>query len=199
MATELDNRFRTRAERMDLRIDSCAAGMSTIDMIAIVRDIYGIDLSAVPTSAGQLATHDAIEAYLAGRNYKTTGPEVRVMINETFGINLDALSALEGGRISLFSKGQWILRQESDLFIVDTGTGDVDVTISPTSCFTETTGERALPSELANALIGLGYSYDADKGSCYYCNPSGEAVPDAFKGRTIAAIAQTIKQACSHL
>ena len=47
---------------------------------------------------------------------------------------------------------------------------------------------RELPIELINTLISLGYYFEENDGSYYYSNPTGEPVPDAFKGQTMMAI-----------
>ncbi|WP_246073116.1 hypothetical protein [Paenibacillus dokdonensis] len=128
-----------------------------------------------------------------------TGPEIRSMLNQMFGVNLDAISSLEKARISLFSKDQWIVQHEHDLFVVYTGEGDVDVKVYPTSYFVEQTGQNELPAELRHILQSLGYQLDANQKTCYYADPDGQAVPDAFKGQTMGAIMATIRSDYAHL
>lgn len=128
-----------------------------------------------------------------------TGPEIRSMLNQLFGVNLDAISSLEKARISLFSKDQWIVQHEHDLFVVYTGEGDVDVKVYPTSYFMEQTGQNELPAELRHTLQSLGYQLDAKRTSCYYADPDGQAVPDTFKGQTMGAIMATIRSTYAHL
>ena len=187
----------TKAEVMDKLMDSYEKGISKSDIFNIVQQVFKFELNSIPHSPSQ--PRAAIDAYLEQCGNKVTGAEIRKMINHTFSINLDALSALEGAKISLYSKNQWMLRHEKDLFVVHTGTGDVDVSIVPTSYYTDQTGSSELPIDLINALISLGFYYEKNKGSYYFSNLTGEPVSDAFKGKTIMAITKVIQHSCSHL
>ncbi|MEC0240562.1 hypothetical protein P4H66_11925 [Paenibacillus dokdonensis] len=140
-----------------------------------------------------------MDSRLTGYGGHITGPEIRSMLNQLFGVNLDAISSLENARISLFSKDQWIVQHEHDLFVVYTGEGDVDVKVYPTSYFVEQTGQNELPAELRHTLQSLGYQLDAKRTSCYYADPGGQAVTDAFKGQTMGAIIATIRSTYAHL
>ncbi|WP_051348364.1 hypothetical protein [Peribacillus kribbensis] len=135
---------------------------------------------------------EAMDLFLRSRQNKLTGPEIRKVINDIFGINLDGISSLENGRISLYSKGQWILRNDNDLFVVWTGKNDKDAKIYPTAAFTTETGSNTIPQSLKEKLFDLGYQYKED-GSCYYEDPNDETVPDAFKGKTMGILLDTIK------
>ena len=109
-----------------------------------------------------------------------------------FRCNLDGIDSLEKARISLYSKNQWIIQSDRDLFVVHTGTGDVDVKVFPTDFFTEQTGLTDLPNDLQQSLISLGYSFNQQVGSYSFSNPTGLAIPDAFKGQTMGAISKAI-------
>lgn len=132
-----------------------------------------------------------------GRNL--SGPEIRRMINEIFGINLDGIASLEGARISLFSKDQWVIKDEKDLFVIHTGKGDVDVVVFPTEYFKAQTGLINLPSDLQHSLRCLGYYYDDKMQNYYFANPTGEAVTDSFKGQTIKAIIDVIRHSYANI
>ncbi|BBH23430.1 hypothetical protein Back11_47750 [Paenibacillus baekrokdamisoli] len=208
MSKELEEKRHTKAEGMDKLIDSYEKGISSSDIFTIVNQIFKFDLEAIPALSNategtlevlSLTPRVALHTYLEQCADKVTGAEIRKMINQTFGINLDALSALEGARISLYSKSQWMLQHDEDLFVVHTGIGDVDVKIFQTTYFSEQTGLEELPNDLIQALIPLGYYYDAEIGSYYFSNPTGDAVPDAFKGQTIMAIIKVITHSYSHL
>ena len=121
------------------------------------------------------------------------------MLNQNFGINLLAIDALEQERISLYSKGQWVVQNDRDLFIVYTGSDDVDVKVFPTKYFTEQTGLDVLPSDLQHLLSRIGFHYDKKMQSYYFANPTGQAVSDQFKGQTIGAIVEVIHRLYSHL
>ncbi|MFD1953224.1 hypothetical protein ACFSL6_03280 [Paenibacillus thailandensis] len=207
MMTGPDNRIRTKSERMDQYLEarkSEAAGIGVPDIVAAVNEIYNIDLESAPLLGAASAEADktdartAIGAWLEQCGRQAAGAEIRTMINESFGINLDAISALDGAGISLFSKGQWIVRDDSDLFIVYTGEGDLDVRISPAPSFVRQTGAKELPDHLVRELVRLGFDFEPETGSCYYLSPTGEAVPDAFKGQTMKAVLDAIRQTRSH-
>lgn len=173
----------------------------------IVKSLFGFDLEhtpVLPNVAKSLpnAAETSLKAFdfcLEQCSEELTGANIRKMINRLFGINLDAISALEGAGISLFSKECWVLQQENDLFVIQTGTGDLDVKVSATAYFTEQTGIEGLPEELQQSLTGIGYACDEQAGTLYFSNPAGEAVPDAFKGQTIKTIIETIQKSYAAL
>ena len=190
-----------KAQAMDNQLHNLSSPITTDTIISIIQTIYTINVNMLSIqsseSSGALfppgtTADEAIATHLAQNEGEHTGPAVRQFINETFGVNLDAISALDGAGISLFSKDQWITQNETDLFVVWTGPGDVDVKVHPTSYLIEYTGEKVLPEELKEALVSLGYSYDQSTGGCYYVSPTGDAVPDPFKGQTIGAIMKII-------
>ncbi|SDX34463.1 hypothetical protein [Paenibacillus sp. CF384] len=186
----------TKAAQMDKLLDAHHAGINSSDLIAIIRRIFNFDLETLQVSP---LPRDVLDAFLQQAAGSVTGTEVRRMINETFAINLDALSALEQARISLYSKGQWMLQHEQDLFVVHTGTDDVGVSIYPTAYYTEHAGTAQLPQELLDALISLGFACDAEARTCSYTSPHGEPVPDAFKGQTMKAVMAAIRTVSGHL
>ena len=204
MNQQLGEPQRSKIEAMNERIHR-SENLVSSDVAAIVDELYSIDLKKMPLLPHVVIDQPgttpiaAIEKYMKGVSYKLTGAEARFMVNQLFGINLDALSSMEGCKISLFSKGQWMLRQRTDLFEVHTGEGDTDVAIFPTPYFSAQTGLNELPLELQAALLPLGYSKQMESGSFYYCSPNSNAVPDAFKGKTMQALMTIIKQLYSHL
>ncbi|TSB47440.1 hypothetical protein [Alkalicoccobacillus porphyridii] len=197
-----------KAQSMDNQLHNLSTSITTASIVSIVQSVYTINLNELPIvsteSSGAVfppgtTAEEAIATRLAQHDGELTGPEIRQFINEMFGVNLDAISALDGAKISLFSKDQWVIQNETDLFVVWTGPGDLDVKIYPTSYFIEQTGASTIPEELKDALTDLGYSYNEETGGCYYVSPTGEAVQDAFKGQTIGAVVQVIRGAYSHL
>ncbi|MGI8313743.1 hypothetical protein [Halobacillus mangrovi] len=136
---------------------------------------------------------EVMDLYLEHYGKKIDGPEIRRVVNQIFGVNLDGISSLEGSGVALFSKDQWISKYDKDLFVVHTGLTDVDVWVYPTVYFTEQTGLTELPAGLQNALKGLGFEYNQEKDALYYANPTGESVPDQFKGHTLGTIIGFIK------
>lgn len=192
-----------KVELMDKHLDSHQGKITSTEICNIVMSIFKFDLTTKPVlskewimaGAGS-STEDiakmAIDSTLTHYGKKGTGIEIRQLINQIFGINLDAISSLEGARISLFSKEQWVVRDEQDLFVVHTGLGDVDVKVFPTDYFTEKTGLEELPKDLKQSLTNFGFSCDERAGCYYYSNPSGKAIPDAFKGQIIGTILKEI-------
>ncbi|KMY48660.1 hypothetical protein [Peribacillus loiseleuriae] len=202
----------TKAEMMDKYFDSYGKRISSAEICKAVDSIFKINLDEIPilskemegavgvsfSTGNVLASREAMDVRLNQYDKEITGAEIRKVINEILGVNLDAISSLEGARISLYSKGQWVVQHEKDLFVVDTGAGDVDVKVYPTNYFTEQTGLVKLPTDLQHSLTSIGYSYDEKIGSYYFSNPTGEAVPDAFKGKTIGAILKVIQYSFSN-
>ncbi|PGT74621.1 hypothetical protein COD86_10835 [Bacillus cereus] len=192
-----------KVELMDKHLDSYQGKITSTEICNIVMSIFKFDLTTKPVlpkewiMAGAVSSTEniakmAIDSTLAHYGEKVTGIEIRQLINQIFGINLDAISSLEGARISLFSKEQWVVRDEQDLFVVHTGLGDVDVKIFTTDYFTEKTGLEALPKDLQQSLTNFGFSCDEGASYYYYSNPSGEAIPDAYKGQIIGMILKEI-------
>jgi hypothetical protein len=207
---ELDGQIEvmTKVEIMDKYIDSFRKKISSSVICRVMNSIFGFDLDSIPvlskvaesfvTSEKPLA-RVVIDSYLEEYGKGITGAEIRGMINQIFGINLDAITALEGARISIYSKNQWVIQHEHDLFVVQTGTGDIDVKVFPTKYFTEQTGLKEVPNDLHHSLTRMGFSYHEKIGSYYFLNPTGEAIPDAFKGQTIGAIIEVIRHSYSNL
>ncbi|PID20285.1 hypothetical protein CSV61_15500 [Sporosarcina sp. P3] len=129
-----------------------------------------------------------LDLYLAHHHHRVTGDEIRTMINHYFGMNLDGIDGLGKTKISLYSKGQWLVKDANDLFVIHTGTKDIDVKIYGTNYFKERTGLKNIPTELQQSLANLGYRYNPQEGAYYYSNPSGLSVSNAFKGKTIDAV-----------
>ncbi|PGO23198.1 hypothetical protein CN984_23850 [Bacillus cereus] len=193
----------TKVELMDKYLDSHPGKITSSEICNIVMSVFKFDLTTKSTlskewvMAGAVSSTEniakmAIDSGIVQYGKQVTGVEIRKLINQIFGINLDAISSLEGSRISLFSKDQWVVREEQDLFVVHTGLGDVDVKIFPTDYFTEQTGLEELPKNLQQSLTNFGFSCDEKAGCYYYSNPSGEAVPDTFKGQIIGTIIKII-------
>ncbi|RKD26021.1 hypothetical protein BEP19_03600, partial [Ammoniphilus oxalaticus] len=88
-----------------------------------------------------------------------TGPRLRQSINQIFGMNLDGISTLENSGVSLFSKGQWLARKETDLLVAQTNQEDTTVIIFPTASFQSIVGDHRLSSEAHQALLQLGFAY----------------------------------------
>jgi hypothetical protein len=196
----------TKSEQMDKLLEAYESGASGADIIAVVRQVFAIQLELMPVLAADTDTDTdtgayksspsaAFEAYIESHDRKTaSGVDIRRWVNQLFGINLDALSALEGKQISMFSKGRWMIKSSDDLFAVHTGAHDVDVQISATVRYVELAGSSEPPPALTTDLSRLGYEYDSQSICFRYADPAGKAVPDSFKGHTIKALLDAIRE-----
>ncbi|MEO2075739.1 MAG: hypothetical protein ABGX20_10060 [Bacillus sp. (in: firmicutes)] len=196
----------SKVELMDQHLESCGKDFGYEEVRQIVHSLFDIDLETKivvfkeylapllwdETNEDIPVARVALEYYLDQSKGTLTGKEVRTIIKNLFGINLDGISSLAGAKISIYSKEQWITQHDHDLFVVDTPLGDADVRIYPTPLFTKKTGLNRVPTELQQALAVLGYSFDSDNNWCYYCNPTGESVGHEFKVETIETIRQII-------
>ncbi|CAM3227557.1 hypothetical protein FITA111629_10980 [Filibacter tadaridae] len=185
----------SKIDQMDLLLESSSGSLTYTDICTVVQEVFAINLdiaSLTPECKMDSASSSSavIDAHLSGK--EMTGSEVRAMILRFFGVNLNGIASLEKTKISLYSKRQWIVQKATDLIVVYTGSDDVDVSVYATDYFKEKTGSAGIPNDLQKALMSLGFTYDEANGSCYYANPTGQAVPDAFKGQTIGAIAESL-------
>lgn len=131
---------------------------------------------------------EVMNNYLQSVRKQITGAEIRRIINEIFGVNLDGIATLDNAGLSLFSKGQWIIQNEKDLFLLHTGKGDIDFKVSATHHFVEKTGSVQFPSSLHNGLTEMGFSYHEETHSYKYSNPIGLSVSESFKGELIGKL-----------
>lgn len=142
----------------------------------------------------KMSKNEVMDRYLKESDYALTGAEVFVLINQIFGVNLVGISGLEGKQIAINSKGQWIVKSDRDLFILESSLDDVDVSIYAGAYFEQLTGSKELPASLIAKLTGLGFTYIEKDHLLYYKNPNGESVPDAFKGQLIGILLGTVAE-----
>lgn len=186
-----------------------------IDLDYISKKDYGSKLSLYPASVMEnlrvslkedpastekdgrimsMSKNEVMDRYIKENDYAITGAEVNVLINQVFGVNLVGISGLEGKQIAINSKGQWIIKSDHDLFILESSLDDVDVSVYAGPYFEELTGSSELPVSLTTKLIALGFAYSEEEQLLYYKNPAGESVPDAFKGQLIGILLGTIAE-----
>ncbi|WP_241536066.1 hypothetical protein [Indiicoccus explosivorum] len=141
-----------------------------------------------------LPKSEVMDRYIGVHGYDLTGAESRILINQIFGVNLDGISKLEHAQLGISSKGQWIVRSETDLFLITSTLDDVGVYVETTDYYEQVTGTDEMPESLKDSLLSSGFVYDAATDRYFYSNPTGESVPDAFKGRTIGMLLGAIQQ-----
>ncbi|TWT04731.1 hypothetical protein [Planomicrobium sp. CPCC 101079] len=185
----------------------------TIDLAYISKKNYGSQLAIYPANVMEslrssfnvqpdsteqdgrvmdLAKNEVMDRYIKVHNYRLTGAEIRILINQIFGVNLDGISTLEHAQLAISSKGQWIVKSDTDLFVLESSLDDVDVSVYATDYFKEATGSKQLPESLKTKLMDLGFTYSEEANLLYYKNPTNESVPDAFKGQVLGIIVGTI-------
>lgn len=133
-----------------------------------------------------MTRNEVMDRTIKVHDYSLTGAESRLLINQIFGVNLDGISGLEHARISIYSKGQWILQSDNDLFVLVSTLDDVGLYVSTTG------NSNQLPESLKQKLISFGFTYDADLDHLIYTNPTNESVPDALKGQILGSIVGTV-------
>lgn len=139
-----------------------------------------------------MTKNEVMDRYMKEQDYALTGAESRILINQIFGVNLAGISTLEHMQLAVSSKGQWIVKSDQDLFVLESSLDDVDVSIYTTPYFKEVTGSDQLPDSLKTKLMDLGFTYNEEADLLYYKNPKGESVSDAFKGQVMGILIGTI-------
>jgi hypothetical protein len=137
---------------------------------------------------------EVMDRYIEVHEYSLTGAECRVLINQIFGVNLDGISGLEHSKVSIYSKGQWILQGDTNLFTISSSLDDVELYVTTTNYYVESVGSKQLPDSLKQKLISMGFTYDADQNQFIYRNPTNESVPDAYKGQVIGKILESVAE-----
>lgn len=140
-----------------------------------------------------LTKNAVMDRYIKERDYSLTGVESRTLINDIFGVNLAGISTLEHMQLGILSKGQWIVKSDTDLFILESSLDDVDVSIYATPYFESLTGSRELPESMVTKLVEMGFTHYEETNLLYYKDPTGGSVPDSFKGQVMGVLIKTIK------
>ena len=141
-----------------------------------------------------MTKNEIMDRYIEVHEYSLTGAECRVLINQIFGVNLDGISGLEHSKVSIYSKGQWILQGDSDLLNVSSSLDDVELYVGTTNYYNETTGSDQLPDSLKQKLMSIGFSYNPEQNRFVYRNTTNESVPDAFKGQVIGNVLECVSE-----
>jgi hypothetical protein len=141
----------------------------------------------------RMSKNEVLDRVLKSSGFQMTGWEVRRIINHIYGINLDGISALENSGISIFSKGQWIIRSSRDLFVIASSPDDVEIYVFTAPFYRKYYGQRGIPKTLAQDLEKLEFVYDKTHGHYKWFNPTGESAPDVFKTEAISSLLKEIK------
>lgn len=178
-----------KAQQMDQLL---AEREVTVDAVFhAVHQVFGFDLNKVPfLEPTQKTAREVVQTKLVSQDKPLTGVEIRKFINELFGVNLEALSALEGEGLSLYAKERWVIEQPTDCFVIYSEVGDRVARVFTTHHYAQNTGTSSAPTALTQALHAMGYTSDTTTSSFYY--KSEGPVPDAFKGQTIGAVLQNM-------
>ncbi len=157
-----------------------------------------VSLNEAPTSKVKdeqimnMKKNEVMDRYVKEQNYALTGAASRQLINGIYGVNLEGISKLEFKQIAIYSKGQWIIKSDKDLFSLTSSLDDVDVSISTTPYFKELTGSDQLPETLKAQLESMGFTYRKEKNSMYYNAGTGNSVSDEFKNSVMKILIETV-------
>ncbi|NRF95568.1 hypothetical protein HQN89_32540 [Paenibacillus frigoriresistens] len=135
---------------------------------------------------------EVMDRFLKSYSGKISSLEIRTVVNEIFGVNLVGISSLDKARLSLFSKGQWMSKNDSDIFAVVVEKGDMDLRVEATPYFIKKIGTSKLPDELDVFLKNLGFTLDTETNVYKYSSQTGESVPDSFKTKLIGTLIKSI-------
>ena len=180
-----------KAERMDEALKTYGTQLTSNELFPLIHEIFGMDLDQVPLlqASSQKARH-VVDQELTQRQGNLTGKGIRQFINELFGVNLEALSALEGAGISLYAKRRWVIAEQADCFVVYSGDGDRIARVFITPVYYERTGRLSAPKAMVDAFLKMGYIANSSHSSFYYESAEDAPVPDAFKGQTMGTLLQ---------
>lgn len=138
-----------------------------------------------------MSKNEVMDRYMKNMKNSLTSQETRTLINNIYGVNLDGISSIEHSRLGLFSKGVWVIQSDRDVFTVSSTNDDVTIYVAVTDYFKSKTGSTQVPTSLANKLKALGFSVDSSD-RYFYTNPTGESLPESFKGSVMQAVVGAI-------
>lgn len=187
--------YRISLDDISAKGEGSILALYPLEIMKHIRQSLGIDPASTDHDSEimSMTKVEAMDRYLSSYGPTITGAEIRTLVNDIFGVNLAALATLDNPRLSIFSKGQWILQDPTDILSLITGKGDIDVTISATDYYKNTIGFDQFPLELHDFLLTLGFSYHAEMANYHYSNPTGQSISEAFKGQLIRKLVTVIK------
>lgn len=182
-----------KSQQLEQSLVAYGNTLSTAEVFHIVQEIFGFDLDQVPLlTPGYHSQRSACDDRLAQLNGQYTKRDICRIVNELYGVNLEALCALEGAQLSLFAKGRWVITSAEDFFVVYSGNRDRLARVFTTPYYAEQNGSSVAPEGLRQTLVGMGYTRDETGSVFVYETTDDTPVPDAFKGQTIGALRQAI-------
>lgn len=182
-----------KSQQLEQSLAAYGSSLSSAEVFHIVQEIFGFDLDQVPLlQEGYGSPRSACDELLAKLEGRYSREAICQLVNQLYGVNLEALCALEDAQLALFAKGRWVMTSAEDFFVVFSGDGDRVVRVFTTPYYTEQNGNSAAPEGLHQALVAMGYTSDATGSLFVYEMADNQPVPDAFKGQTIGALRQAI-------
>ncbi|MFC5604754.1 hypothetical protein [Sporosarcina koreensis] len=227
-STEIDTKIESmpQVEVMDKYLESfgkkvkgnevqkAVQGVFNIDLHEVSKNNYGNKLNSYAAAIMEtlrdsekltdaeimdLPKVKVMQAYIKAHDYPLTGPEIRVLINQIFGINLDGISGIAGLQLGINSKGTWIINTPTDMLVISSSHDDVELYVYTTDYWEQVTGTKEVPDSLKQYFADNGFTYDNVTGKYNWVNPTGESAPEAFKSQTIGMLIQTIMQVNANL
>lgn len=196
----------SKIEAMDRYFSSQEVEVTTESIAHFIYRAFYIDLDKaylldeeIEEKLNEPSPMGALAWCLENQEQNWNGEQIRILLKRLFGINTNGLAFLENKRISLYSKKQWILKHDHDLFIVSTGVKDIDVHILATDYFKQKTGLNGLPENLHDNLNTLGFSYNNEKMCYYYRTADDKSVEDSFKGQVLNSLIEVASKTYNDL
>lgn len=192
----VNDTFKTDLERMSQNNEGNLLSAYPLDIMQGVRSDLKLEPNDTKLDAEimRMPKSEVMDRFLDSYGDTISGAESRRIINEIFGVNLVGIDSLEKAKLALYSKGQWIVKSDADIFLLLVGKGDIDASVGVTNLYVELTGSDQLPVEIQEFLTGLGFTYNSDDNMYHCTSPTGESFPDAFKGRLIGTLVGYIAQ-----
>jgi hypothetical protein len=192
----IDNIYRISLDTISANGEGSLLALYPLDIMERVRETQKVDPASteIDLQIMSMTKVEVMDKFLYSYGKKITGSEIRRIVNGIFGVNLNGIATLDNARLSIFSKGQWIIQNDTDILLVSSGRGDIDVKVSAAPYFIEKTDSDPFPNELHNLLTKLEFSYNEEMKAFNYSNPTGLSISDSFKGDLIGPLVTCIKE-----
>lgn len=160
------------------------------DVLRVVREELGIDpqTTDLDDKIYNKSKSQIMDIYIHTLNGNVSIGDVQTVVYGVYGVNLAGISTLEHARFSVYSKGGWVVKKDTDIFVVESGIGDIDLYIYPTEYFIAKTGINGVPEDFQEQLKQIGMSYDDEAGRMYYHTPNNQSMSADFKDAMMAIV-----------